>query len=223
MDTNKKKQSVPKLIISVIISLLLIIVVVIISSDKKKPYTTENNKREFDSIGAAQLIVVETQIEETRPNFTENYDEFNKITWIYPKDFPKYANTMAFYTYLGLSDDGSIVKRLFIRYHGNEWLFMQNIKIKTDDHIYTIDARNSDRDNNTDVWEWIDIIPSASDDAIIEKIINSKTTKIRFEGKHHHFDWTLPAVNITCLKEINKYYELLKKRKAKIDYNKSNQ
>lgn len=144
-----------------------------------------------------------------RKKFDVKYDEFKEITWLYSKTRPAYANTKAFYTYIGINKQGHAWCRLVIRYHGEDWLFVKSIIIKTDNNTYTLAADNVQRDNNTEVWEWIDINVGEGEDIILYDIIHSKQTKIRFVGYQYHYDWTLPAKTIKGLKEIYDYYYLL--------------
>lgn len=156
------------------------------------------------------------KIDTEREKFNVKYDDIDGITWIYSKTKPYYDNIIAFYNYIGLKDDGQAWKRLLIRYHGDDWLFINEIIIKTDNNTYTIDASDSKRDHNADVWEWIDITESSVEEAIIHDIINSNKTKVRFIGSQYHHDWILPKNAIKGLQEIedyhyklNAYYSLL--------------
>lgn len=150
-------------------------------------------------------LLVQTE----REKFDVVYDEFKEITWLYSKTKPAYANTKAFYTYIGINEQGHAWRRLVIRYHGEDWLFVQSIVIKTDKNTYTLTADDVKRDNNTEVWEWIDIVVGEGEDIILHDIIHSQQTKVRFVGYQYHHDWTLPAKVIKGLKEIDDYYYLL--------------
>lgn len=141
--------------------------------------------------------------------FNVVYDEFEGITWLYSKMKPRYTNSLAFYTYIGLHDNGQFWRRLVVRYHGDDWLFLKSIIIKTDNNTYTLDASNAKRDNNADVWEWIDILVKDAEDFILYDVIHSKQTKIRFNGYQYHYDWSLPSYVIKGLEEIDDYYYLL--------------
>ena len=168
---------------------------------EKEQFAALQKERQNDSL----RLLVQTE----RKKFDVEYDEFKEITWLYSKTRPAYANTKAFYTYIGINKQGHAWCRLVIRYHGEDWLFVKSIIIKTDNNTYTLAADNVQRDHNTEVWEWIDINVGEGEDIILYDIIHSKQTKIRFVGYQYHYDWTLPAKTIKGLKEIYDYYYLL--------------
>ena len=168
---------------------------------EKEQFAALQKERQNDSL----RLLVQTE----RKKFDVEFDEFKEITWLYSKTRPAYANTKAFYTYIGINKQGHAWCRLVIRYHGEDWLFVKSIIIKTDNNTYTLAADNVQRDHNTDVWEWIDINVGEGEDIILYDIIHSKQTKIRFVGYQYHYDWTLPAKTIKGLKEIYDYYYLL--------------
>lgn len=165
-----------------------------------------------DSLSKERVKTLDIEIGKIKNKFTTKYDDIEGVTWIYHKNKPYYANNKAFYIYLGLSDKGNVWQRLVIRYHGDDWLFIEKITIKTDNNTYTIDASNSERDHNADVWEWIDIAPTSVEDIIVSNIIESKSTKVRFSGKQYSQDWVLTSKEVKGLKEIKEYYALLEEK-----------
>lgn len=177
----------------------------------------EMTKKEKEQFAALQAALQKEKYNDSlkllaqteREKFDVVYDEFKEITWLYSKTKPAYANTKAFYTYIGINKQGHAWRRLVIRYHGEDWLFVQSIVIKTDKNTYTLTADDVKRDNNTEVWEWIDIVVGEGEDIILHDIIHSQQTKVRFVGYQYHHDWTLPAKVIKGLKEIDDYYYLL--------------
>ena len=184
-------------------------------SDESTDKPISDNKIE-NIIDSAQIkyndslrIETKKKIDTERQRFDVKYDDIEQVTWIYSKVKPKYANTMAFFNYIGLKDNGQRWKRIVIRYHGNDWLFVNKIIIKTDNQTYTLDASDSKRDHNADVWEWIDITEGNAEYVMINNIINSKAVKVRFVGQQYHKDWTLTSKEIKGLKEIEDYYYLL--------------
>lgn len=153
--------------------------------------------------------VLKKRVETEKLKFDVNFDDFENKTWIHSKKQPRYANTLGFFTYIGMNDSGQFWRRLVVRYHGDEWLFLKSIIIKTDTGTYQFDASNSKNDHNADVWEWIDIPVNTYESYMLKDIISSKQTKIRFNGSQYHYDWTLSSNVIQGLKEIDDYYYLM--------------
>jgi hypothetical protein len=216
---NKKKNSLPgkgcliALIIGIILFFLLLIICVIFSDEATdKPIDNKiENIIDSTQIKYNDSLRLETKkkIDAERQRLDIKYDDIEQVTWIYSKSKPKYTNTMAFFNYIGLKDDGQRWKRIVIRYHGNDWLFINKIIIKTDNQTYTLNASDSKRDHNADVWEWIDIAEGDTEYVMINDIINSSAVKVRFVGQQYHRDWILTKKEIKGLKEIEDYYYLL--------------
>lgn len=182
----------------------------VVTTEQGTPATVENvEDTTMIKYNDSLRIVEKKKIEVEMKNFNSQYDDIEQTTWVYSKTKPKYTNSLAFYTYIGLKENGNAWKRLVVRYHGNDWLFLDKIIIKTDSNVYTLEASDSKRDHNTDVWEWIDINLTSIEDVIVNDIINSKVTKIRFVGKQYSKDWLLSRNEIKGLKEIDKLYYLL--------------
>ncbi|MEA4916319.1 hypothetical protein [Proteiniphilum sp.] len=215
---NKSKSKKGCLLVFLVFSVIIIIISLFSNNeDSNDPISQTNLQEDKQEVVDSALIKLQDSLRaETKKKidseitkFTTNYDDIEGVTWIYSKSKPYYANTKAFYNYIGMRDNGQVWKRLVIRYHGDDWLFINKIIIKTDEQTYTLDASNSKRDNNTEVWEWIDIEEGTAEFIIINDIINSKQTKVRFVGDQYHFDWILPKKTVTGLKEIEDFYYLL--------------
>jgi hypothetical protein len=210
-----KETTKGSLIAAIVVGLICIFVVIAIiaESDRQASQPVINKVHVVDSTMIqyydSVCAVVKKQITTEMKKFKVKYDDISKITWIYSKSKPYYANTMAFYTYIGLHDDGEYFKRLVIRYHGDDWLFVNSIIIKTAEQTHTINTYDIERDNNSDVWEWINLSVGNLEDVIIQQILIGKTAKIRFVGDKYYKDWTLTSKEIKGLQEIEDYYSLL--------------
>lgn len=172
--------------------------------------TLKNN----DSLLTLKLETVNSEIKKIKPLFREKYDEFNKITWIEHNNVPRFINSRGFYTYIGLDENGDPTLRLVIRYYGEDWLFISKILVKPDDALFEIYPDKMERDNDSDVWEWMDIVPNDDNLAMLVSVISSKNTKVRFEGKQYYKDWTLTPREIKGLGDTQKYYSLLREKKV---------
>ncbi|TFD92758.1 hypothetical protein E2605_18105 [Dysgonomonas capnocytophagoides] len=219
MEGKKKGGCLKAVLIGIGVLFVLFLISKFSSNDKEdiKPQvdsrheTIEDDKAKSDSISKARLAYIDIELGKMKPLFNYRYDEFEKTTWIEHKSIPKYVNTKGFYTYIGMKDN-SVWERLVIRYHGEDWLFIQKIMIKADESIFEITPQKVERDNDSQVWEYIDITPDKTEIAMISNVIASKTTKIRFEGKQHYFDWVLSSKEINALKDTQIYFNLLSEK-----------
>lgn len=141
-------------------------------------------------------------------------DKMEGMNWVECKapDFNKTPNL--FTIYFGISETNSITPmHLIVRYHGDDWLFVENIWGRVDGDRFEIKSFNRggewQRDNGYGkVWEWKDReIDNTEDVEFIKKISNSKETTIRFEGAQYKYDRKLTLAEINCLKKMIAKYE----------------
>jgi hypothetical protein len=141
-----------------------------------------------------------------------NYDAITAITWYYDQTTPQQIQRNSFHLYMGQKDLESPTLNLQIQYKSDTWLFIESYMIKTDHSLHTINTRYGDiqMDNGlSGIWEWYDIPLDAATFKIIEDIINSKTVKLRYQGKQYFKDRDLTANEIQALKNILDAYESL--------------
>ncbi len=131
---------------------------------------------------------------------SKKYDSFQDVTWYQSPSSTKYRNANAFYLYFGVSNGSPMGLRLVVQYYSDDWLFIDSAKINVDGTIYDLDASNWERDNDSDIWEWID--EPLSDRSMIEAIIASKSSVIRFEGKQYYDTRTISSSQKSALKQV---------------------
>jgi tetratricopeptide (TPR) repeat protein len=128
------------------------------------------------------------------------YDEFSDVTWYRSSSSPVYRNRNGFYIYFGI--DGNNRKmplRLVVQYASSEWLFIDSAKVNVDGTNYSIYG-TWERDNDSDIWEWID--EPLDNVELIQKIINSESAKIRFDGQQYYDTREISSTQKRALKEV---------------------
>ena len=65
------------------------------------------------------------------------------------------------------------------------------------------------RDNDTEVWEWVDIAPSTADIQMLENIADSQETIVRFQGDNYHYDLTIKSSDKAAIKDVLAAYNAL--------------
>ena len=137
---------------------------------------------------------------------TTDYDKVQALTWYTPKNAPQYDDERTnFHVYIGRLDAGETWLRMRANYTADDWIFFESI-------IYSIDGQNqtkylsrSDyyRDNAYgNVWEVADYEPSDSDVKMLESIINSEETIIRFQGDNYHYDHIVTQAEKDALRDV---------------------
>ena len=144
-------------------------------------------------------------------NLRSSTDDMVGITWRYDKQSPSRRNVNSFYIYMGQRGSGAPLLRFCIQYKSDEWLFIEQYLIKTDNESYVIDANNKvERDNGYGgIWEWYDTIMTEEIYTMIKDIIKSKTTKIRCNGKRYYSDRIITKIEKQGLTNVLEAYEAL--------------
>lgn len=140
---------------------------------------------------------------------SKKFDAFQDITWYQSPSSTKYRNANAFYLYFGVSNGLPANLRLVIQYYADDWLFIDSAKVNVDGVIYSvgnyIDNNKWERDNDSDIWEWID--EPLTDRSLIEAIINSKSSVIRFEGSQYYDTRTISSSQKRALRDVLDAYD----------------
>ena len=170
-----------------------------IEKKKEERERIENEKAERDRLANA-----------TRKLKTK-YDDIRSITWYYDKTTPSYTNYNSFHLYMGKEKSGIPWLRFRIQYTADDWLFIQSYIIKTDDTSHTIETKYGEveTDSDSDIWEWYDVPLNNELYNIITDVINSKSVKLRYNGKQYYKDRTITGTEKQALKNILDAYEAL--------------
>lgn len=201
---------------AVIFCVLSVIIASIFSDDKEEIKQNidqpkiETNVLINDSVNQKIIKSYKSEIESISKSLTSKYDDFEDITWYSHKSEPKFSNTKACYLYIG-SKNNSFWGRLVVRYSGEDWIFVKRIIVKCDEIKLNLNTTEVKRDNSSgDVWEWIDIPFGNNEEDIILCIINSKETKIRFEGDKYSKDYILSNKEKNALIDMYKFLDFNK-------------
>lgn len=140
----------------------------------------------------------------------KNYDDINHITWYKNPYFNHYANTNYTSIYIGQSKS-SVWLRLIMSYEGSDWIFFESAYLSYDGNTYIIPFdkyEDKKTENDSRVWEWIDI--TVSDDllAFLAKMVNGKSVKMRLSGKYTHTR-NLTSTEIKAIKDVLLAYDVL--------------
>lgn len=158
--------------------------------------------------------ITEKEIKENREKaekelatFKKSEDEFNRITFYKDSRIPEYSNVNFISPYIGKQDDQYWL-RLKLQYAAEDWLFIEKGIFLVDGEQYTISGK-WERDNNSEIWEWLDMQVSESERPILDKIANSKSAKVRYEGKQYHNDRTISQKEKDIIKKTLDIYDNL--------------
>ena len=112
---------------------------------------------------------------------TTNFDDFENITWHKQSYFIHGNNINLFSLYIGQKEEAKWL-RLKVNYYGDDWIFFEKCYLSYDGNTYDVtfdQYRDKKSDNDTKVWEWIDISVDDNLLAYLSEYAYSETPKIR--------------------------------------------
>lgn len=144
--------------------------------------------------------------------FNSEVDKVAGVTWYEPKCMPRYINTRCYVLpYLG-REDRLTYMRLKLVYTGDDWVFFDKVIFHIDGEREYMTFKYFDikRDNAYgEVWEVADVLVTATEKELIEKIANSKETIVRFQGDEYYYDYTVPNNDKIGMKQILNVYNII--------------
>lgn len=141
-------------------------------------------------------------------SFKKNEDEFEGSAFYRDPRTPYYSNVNFIYPYIGKKENQYWL-RLKFQYTSDDWLFIERAILMIDGEKYTVTG-NWERDNNSDIWEWLDLSVEENELLILEKLVNSKDAKVRYEGRQYHNDRTISSNEKSIIKKTLEIYNNLK-------------
>lgn len=143
----------------------------------------------------------------------KKYDDVQGITWYYNPYFRHYDNTNRASLYIGQKED-AVWLRFKLSYEGDDWIFFDRAFISYDGNTYevTFDKyKEKESDNDTRVWEWIDVPAKGDLLTFIRSWVNGKSVKMQLVGKYGQTR-TLTSSEIRGLKDVLTAYDVLKSK-----------
>jgi hypothetical protein len=141
------------------------------------------------------------------PNFSVDLDKMDKKLFIYSKkslDAPIAPRVVI------IKNEKSLV--LDINYIADDWLFVKNITISVDGELFDINDLNFNREvGSGTVYETSLKTLDNQQIELIKKIIKSKNSFVRFNGKSYYKDKEITIEQKKEMLEILKIYYLAKK------------
>lgn len=163
----------------------------------------------------AKVKIYREAIEASRKRVVSNLrkkeDKVEGITWFQHPNAPKYLNSRStVYLYIGRKGKtGRPWLRMKVQYTSSDWLFVENVKAWHDGVKEPFISGAFERDNNTTIWEWVDVTPKDYQIEILRTLANSKESILRFEGNQYRRDVKLSAGDKVAIREVLKAYEIM--------------
>lgn len=134
----------------------------------------------------AQVAVKRAKRMKAVDKLKKEYDDITGITWYYNPYFTHYNNMNKTSIYMG-QDGDHIWLRLKMSYTGENWIFFEKAYLSYDGRTKEVKFdKYSDKksDNDTRVWEWIDVPVSDELLSFLKDMDRAKDVKMRLSGKY---------------------------------------
>ena len=155
---------------------------------------------------------VENQKKQALSKMKSKTDKVQGITWYEPNAMPHYIDERCYFLpYIGVWESSAFLRGR-LNYTGDNWIFWENV-------IFHIDGVNKSksfgygeitRDNDTEVWEYVDFKLTSSDIELLKAIADSEETIIRFQGDKYRHDFTVRSSDKSAIKDVLAAYEAIK-------------
>ena len=131
-------------------------------------------------------------------------DAVKGVTFYTDKSTPNPVMNNAFYAYIGKKDD-RLWLRLYVQFHGDEWLFVRDMVIKSGDKTWNItpDFNEWKRDNSaSSVWEWYDGPVGRTEIEMLKAIAAGDQSMVRFNGDTYYSDYVITAAEKKAVQNV---------------------
>lgn len=169
----------------------------LLESANKLPYSNalKEERQRVAGLIEAKRVAEQKALEEAKKRAVRamfvKEDTFNNIKWYYDRaTYSSYARD-EFLLYMGQRGTGTPWLKLRFMMFDESWHFFERIVVNVDGTKYEFNPGYSGvkRDNGGgDIWEWYDHDPSSRDFEMIEKIIESKSTRIRYINDDNFYE-----------------------------------
>lgn len=141
----------------------------------------------------------------------KKYDDVSGTTWYQNPYFTHYTNSNLTSLYIG-KDESSVWLRLKMSYYGDSWIFFDSAYLSYDGNTREIifnEYRDKKTENDTEVWEWIDVSVDSGLLSFLREMVKGKSLKMRLSGKYTKTR-NLSSKEIQAMKDILLAYDVLK-------------
>ncbi|MEY8800204.1 hypothetical protein AB9K35_07800 [Leisingera sp. XS_AS12] len=189
-----------------------------------KPLPASNAQANFDGYRALSLLRPDQAVYEQKSQQYEQAvrnkraaiakrlrretDEFNGTTWLTHPNEPRYMDTRSHLSVYAGEKDGKVWLRMRLVYTADTWLFVKSAMFNIDGRIVPLVDAEWKRDNDSEIWEWVDVIIDDDRRNLLELIANSKKTVVRFEGRQYYDNVTIREKDKQIIRDMFTFEEI---------------
>lgn len=100
--------------------------------------------------------------------------------------------------------------RMKVIHTASNWLFVRKVTAWHDGIKEPLVSGIFERDNNSDIWEWVDVNPDVYQLEVLRSLANARKAILRFEGDQYYRDVKLSSGDKKAIREVLLAYEVMK-------------
>jgi len=160
---------------------------------------------------------IDSTLESALSKFNVSTDKVTGNTTYSSSVEPEYADIRSFVlpNIVFNKETGAFGLRLTCHFTGDSWLFIEKLIFSVDGENYHKELGYNDvkRDNDSgNVWEWTSFLPTKDERTMLQNIVNSTETIVRFQGDTYYYDLTISAEDKQVIGDFLYASELLSKK-----------
>lgn len=137
-------------------------------------------------------------------------DEFNGNVFYEHPSTPRYTDTRSYLAVYAGQNNGIVWLRMRLNYTNDSWLFIKNAALNIDGETIKLPYADWKRDNDSEIWEWIDVGVDIELRRILRKIAASKSTIVRFNGQKYYDNVTIREADKQVIRDMFVLEDVLK-------------
>lgn len=138
-------------------------------------------------------------------------DRISGTTWYTHPTKPRFVDDRStVWLYIGRKGDGRPTLRLRTNYTNDSWLFVHSVLAFHDGVTEPLTSGYFERDHDTEIWEWLDEIPSEYQIGLLRDLSEADEAILRFEGAQYHDDATLSQRDKDAIRDVLDAYEIMR-------------
>lgn len=139
-------------------------------------------------------------------------DEFSGVTfWKHPNE-PRYTDTRTYLAVYAATKGSRVWLRMRLNYTDDSWLFVESASFNIDGNVMHLPANDWKRDNDSEIWEWVDVEVEGQVREILKKVAASRKTVVRFNGQQYYENVTIGDADKQMIRDMFLAEEVFKEQ-----------
>lgn len=171
-------------------------------------------ENEIKKIKEAEELKIKQEKERTEKaleKLSKRRDDLEKTTKYVPFVLDDSQDTNV-HLFIFKADNSKPFINMKFLYSSSKWLFIDSFFIVVDDIKYEFNKTKFQRDHDSKIWEWYIKRAEEKDIEMIEKIIQSKKSTIRFYGQQYYYDHVITNKEKESMQMVLDAFKAFKKQ-----------